>query len=110
MPIISHLRGLKITNLDVDPLCEVTVQCPSCLKSKTYQPTLQQLRNIVDDYTVHRNAQGNIVWVEGTTRLLTCPNCGYQTVIHAAICRQGDVLVSNPGEVVQDEWWSHEIT
>jgi len=122
MPIISHLKALGWSA--TLPVVEATVTCPGvketvdpedpetiiserCGASKTYQLTRDQLKNIVDDFTVHRDAEGKIEWVEGTTRLLTCPKCGFQTVIKLAAHRSGTIMCCNPDVEIREGWWLH---
>lgn len=105
MPIISSVKALSFSDLQADALFEVTVQCPLCGAEETFAPTLQLIRNVVDDYSVHRDAEGEVEWVEGATRLLKCQKCGFATVIKVAVHRSYGVLICNPEETIADKWW-----
>lgn len=106
MPIISRLVSLgEISSLHV-PICIVDIKCPSCKTTrKNVQPTLNQLKTIVDDYQIFRDNQQRLEWAKGTTRLLKCPKCNYSTSIQIAVHRSGAIQVTNPDINITDEWW-----
>lgn len=105
MPIIRLLGGFIFDDIRTDPLFRVRVTCPHCHGSRVYSPTLSMLQNIMDDYTVHRNANNQIQWAEGNTRLLRCPACNGETQVYLAIHRSGTVICARVGSVAWPEWW-----
>lgn len=103
---VTHLKVIGWST--TDPILEVKVKCPNCGAQKLYTPTLDQLKKICDDYTIHRDANNNILWVEGNTRLLKCPVCGYTTSFKIAIHRNGTVVIFPTGDSLEQEWWRME--
>ena len=102
---MSVVRLLKLGWSLTEPVLEIDVKCPSCGFTKTYTPTLNDLKSVCNDYTVHTNEDNNIVWIEGNTRLLKCPMCGYKTAFKIAIHRNGTVMIFEEGEQLEEEWW-----